>query len=119
MLPMFETPPMEKAMPDDPEVDDDMIRALIDEIDVEGDDGSDEWNTEIWIPEYAEPVLGEELFVGLEARLAALPGVQRLAWEDRERFLAHVARGTNLDDLRRGVVDVVRAAVTEAGHVLP
>jgi hypothetical protein len=106
-------------MRDDPEVDDDMIRALIDEIGVDGDDGNDEWNTEIWIPEYAEAVLGEELFVGLEARLAALPGIQRLAWEDRERFLAHIARGTNVDELRRGVVDVVRGAVTEAGHALP
>jgi hypothetical protein len=119
MLPAFETLPMEKAMLDDSEVDANMIRAPIDEIGVDGDDGNDEWNTEIWIPEYAEPVLGEELFVGLEARLAALPGIERLAWEDRERFLAHIARGTNVDELRRGVVEVVRNAVTEAGHVLP
>jgi hypothetical protein len=119
MLPTFETLPMEKAMPDDPEVDDDMIRALIDEIGVDGDDGNAEWNAEIWIPEYAETVLGDELFVGLEARLAALPGIERLAWEDRERFMVHIEGGTNLDDLKRGVVDVVRGAVAKAGHALP
>lgn len=95
------------------------VRALIDEIGVEGDDGNADWNVEIWIPEYAEPILGEELFVGLEARLAALPGIERLAWEDRERFIAHVARGTDIGELKRGVVDAVRAALTEAGYALP
>ena len=100
-----------------PEPDD--IRALIEEIDVEAVEGDRDWNYQLWIPEYAEPILGEAIFKSLEGRLAAIPGVERLGWEDREVFLARVARGTSPDDLRRHVTEIVRAAVVEAGHALP
>jgi hypothetical protein len=106
-------------MADEFEVAPEDVHALIDEIDVGKIEKDADWNVEIWIPEYAEAVLGEEPFAGLEAQLAGLPGVERLAWEDREVFLARVAAGTDLDELKTHVVDVVRGAVVEAGHRLP
>lgn len=106
-------------MADEFEVGPEEVHALIDEIDVGAIDRDRDWNAEIWVPESAEAILGEELFVGLEARPAAVPGIERLAWEDREVFLAHVARGTDLGELKTRVVDVVRGSVAAAGHTLP
>jgi hypothetical protein len=100
-----------------PEPDD--IRALIEEIDVEGRDGDPDWNYQFWIPEYAEPTLGEAIFESLEGRLAAISGVERLGWEDREVFLARIAPGTSVDELRRQATEVIRGAVVEAGYELP
>ena len=106
-------------MEDDEEIGPDDIRALIDEIGVERIVGDWDWNAQIWIPEYAEPILGEDLFQELEPRLAALSGIERLAWEDREVFLARLAKGTDWTALQAQVVDVVSGLVREAGHAVP
>ena len=106
-------------MSDEWEVGPGDVQALIDEIGVDPVDGDRDWNAQIWIPEYAEPILGREIFDGLEARLGAIPGIERLAWEDREVFLARVAKGTDLDDVRGHAVDVVRGAIRDAGHDVP
>jgi hypothetical protein len=101
------------------EVGPDEVQALVDEIGVDPIDGDRDWNAQIWIPEYAEPVLGREIFDSLEARLRAIPGVERLVWEDREVFLARVAKNTELEDVRRHAVDAVRAAIRDAGRDVP
>jgi hypothetical protein len=106
------------SMADEWHVDAEDVRALIDEIDVDAVD-SGEWNARIWIPEYAEPVLGGELFESLEARLAAIPAIERLVWEDREVFLARTTPGADLEDLKQRVLDVMRGAVNDAGHAVP
>jgi hypothetical protein len=110
---------MLRRMSDDfaPEPDD--IRALIEETDVDAREGDRDWNYQFWIPEYAEPILGEAIFQSLEGRLAAIPGVERLGWEDREVFLARVTPDTTAGELRRQVAEVVRGAVVEAGYELP
>ena len=95
------------------------IQALLDELDVSEREGDRDWNYEFWIPEYAEPILGQEIFESLEGRFRAIPGIERLAWEDREVFLARVAGGTSREFLLEQVSDIMRAAVTEAGHRLP
>ncbi len=102
----------------DDEIGPDVIQALIEEVGVDPMEGDPDWNAQIWIPEYAEPVLGQELFEGLEARLRAIPGVERLAWEDREVFLVRVARGTNLEDVQAHAVATVKSAVHDAGHAV-
>jgi hypothetical protein len=106
-------------MSDEWETGPDEVRALIDEIGVDPVDGDRDWNAQIWIPEYAEPILGGEIFESLEARLGAIPGIERLVWEDREVFLARVANGTDLEDVRQHVVDAVRGAIRDAGHDVP
>jgi hypothetical protein len=109
----------EAGMSDDWHVGPDDVRALIDEIGVDPVDDDREWNAQIWIPEYAEPVLGRDIFESLEARLGAIPGIERLAWEDREVFLARVAKGTSIEDVQRLAVDAVRGAIRDAGHDVP
>jgi hypothetical protein len=47
---------------------------------------------------------------GLQRRFAAIDGVERLAWEDREHFLLRVRPGTDLDRLRDEVIAALRAA---------
>ena len=106
-------------MSDDWKVGPDDIQALIDEIGVEPVEGDHDWNAQIWIPEYGEPVLGGEIFDSLEGRLGAIPGIERLGWEDREVFLARLAEGTSLEDIRSHVVNVVRGAIRDAGHDVP
>jgi hypothetical protein len=95
------------------------VQALIDELDVQAIDGDPDWNVQFWLPEYAEPILGETVFGSLEQRIRAIPGVERLAWEDREVFLAKVAPGTSPETLHERFTEVVREAVAEAGHPLP
>jgi hypothetical protein len=90
----------------------------LDEIGVDPYD-HDHFNAQIWIPEGAEPVLGEARFRALPDRLARLKGIEELVHEDREVMLIRVADDQDLDDLRRRVVAVVkrmkRAAANEAG----
>ncbi len=107
------------CMTDDfaPEPED--IQALIDELDVQAIDDDPDWNVQFWLPEYAEPILGEAVFESLEQRIRAIPGVERLAWEDREVFLAKVAPGTSPEALHERLTEVVREADAEAGHPLP
>jgi hypothetical protein len=97
----------------------DDVQALVDEIGVDPVEKDRDWNAQIWIPEYAEPILGGEIFESLESRLSAIPGIERLAWEDREVFLVRVAKGIDLEDVRRRAVDVVRGAIRDAGHEVP
>jgi hypothetical protein len=106
-------------MSDEWEAGHDEIQSLIDEIAVDAVERDHDWNAQIWIPEYAEPVLGGEIFDALEARLGAIPGIEQLAWEDREVFLVRVATGTSLEDVRRHAVDVMRGAIRDAGHDVP
>jgi hypothetical protein len=80
------------------------------DVSVDPIEGDPDWNAEIWIPESAESILGEREFEGLEGRFAALDGVERIGWEDRERFLVRLRPGTDLGDLREKVSAALRAA---------
>lgn len=82
----------------------------LDEVDVDPISGDPVWNAEISISEAAETVLGEREYTGLYDRFAAIPGIERIEWEDRERFLVRLGPGRRLDDIR----DAVRAALREA-----
>jgi hypothetical protein len=106
-------------MTDDFTAEPEEIQALIDELDVQAIDGAQDWNVQFWLPEYAEPVLGEAIFESLEQRIRAIPGVERLAWEDREVFLAKVVPGTSPESLHERLTEIMREAVAEAGHRLP
>lgn len=53
---------------------------------------------------------GREAYDGLYDRFAAIPGVERLEWEDRERFLLRLRRGTEAADVR----DAARRALRDA-----
>ena len=110
---------MLRRMSDDFVADPEDIQALIDELDVQPIDDDPDWNIQFWLPEYAEPVLGEAIFESLEQRIRSIPGVERLAWEDREVFLAKVAAGTSPESLHERLTEVVREAVAEAGHQVP
>lgn len=83
----------------------------IDDVEVRRIDGDRDWDVEIWIPESAEATLGPRTFRSLERRLGAIDGIERLAWEDRERFLVRLRRGTDLETLREAVAAVMRSAV--------
>jgi hypothetical protein len=80
----------------------------IDDVEVRRIDGDQDWDAEIWIPEFAKATLGPRRFESLEGRLAAIDGVERLAWEDRERFLVRLRRGTDLETLRKAVAAAMR-----------
>lgn len=82
----------------------------IDDVEVRRIEGYRDWDVEIWIPESAEATLGQHNFEGLERRLAMIDGIERLAWEDRERFLARLRRGTDLEALQEAVAAEMRAA---------
>lgn len=84
----------------------------IDDVEVRPIQGDRDWDVEIWIPESAEATLGAAAFEGLEARLSAIDGIERLAWEDRERFLARLRPGTDLNTLREAVAAAMRSAST-------
>lgn len=90
-------PPPDDAMP-------------IDDIDVVTIDDDPEWDVEIWIPEYAEQVLGDVEYTRLPDRLERVRGVRQLAWEDRERFLAKVEKSTTLDEVKTGIAEALRQA---------
>jgi hypothetical protein len=82
---------------------------LLDEVTVSPADDSD-WDVTIWIPEAAESILGEAVFEQLADRIAALPGVVKLVWEDREVMLALVEPGVLPDALRARVVGALDEA---------
>jgi hypothetical protein len=88
---------------------DDDLKELED-IELEAISGDPDWNADLWITEAAEPILGEREFERLEKRFAAIPGVERIGWEDREHFLLKVRKGTDLGAAR----DAIRRALREA-----
>jgi hypothetical protein len=94
--------------------DADLDRELEDVM-VEAIDGDRDWNAELWISEAAETVLGREAYDGLYDRFAAIPGVERLEWEDRERFLVRLRRGTDVHAVR----EAARAALRDARRSAP
>jgi hypothetical protein len=85
----------------------------IDDVDVVALDDDPDWDVEITIPDSAEHVLGRQRFLELPERLERLPGIVRLAWEDRERFLAKLAPETRHETVR----DAVAAALRDAAKV--
>ena len=91
------------------DADADLDRDL-DEVTVEAIDADPDWNAELWISEAAETVLGREAYDGLFDRFAAIPGVERIEWEDRERFLVRLRRGTDM----AGFEAAARQALREA-----
>lgn len=86
----------------------------IDEVEVTPVVGDPDWDAEIWVPEWAEAVLGERVFGELAGRLSGIEGVVDLAWEDRERFLVRLAAGVDLKRLEADVAAVMRAAEADA-----
>ena len=81
------------------------------EVTVEAIAGDQDWDAELWIPESAETDLGRAAYDALYDRFAAIPGVERLAWEDRERFLLRLRRGTRIDDVAEAARRAFRDAV--------
>lgn len=55
----------------------------IDDVEVSPVVGDPDWDAEMWVPEWAEAVLGERVFGELAGRLSGIEGVADLAWEDR------------------------------------
>lgn len=82
----------------------------IDDVEVRPIHGDREWDVEIWIPESAEATLGAAAFERLKARFSAIDGIERLGWEDRERFLARLRPGTDLSTVREAVAAAMRSA---------
>ena len=95
------------------EADDDLDEEL-DDVTVEAIEGGRDWNAELWISEAAETVLGREAYDGIYDRFAAIPGVERLEWEDRERFLVRLRPGTDTADVREAASRALREARTES-----
>jgi hypothetical protein len=87
----------------------------IDDVDVVALEDDPEWDVEITIPDSAEHVLGRQRFLELPERLERLPGITRLAWEDRERFLAKLTPEARPEAVR----DDVAAALRNAANVGP
>jgi hypothetical protein len=69
-----------------------------------------DYDVEIWIPESVETLIGAQAFSTLDERIAALPGIAKLVWEDRELFYAKLQRGTRLPELE----DRIRAVLRDA-----
>jgi hypothetical protein len=84
----------------------------LEDISVEAIDGDEDWNAELWISEAAEAELGRQAYDALYDRFAAIPGIERLEWEDRERFLLRLRPGTDLAD----VTEAARRAIREAAR---
>ncbi|HZM73427.1 MAG TPA: hypothetical protein VFC71_08600 [Candidatus Polarisedimenticolia bacterium] len=82
----------------------------LDDVTVEAIEGDRDWNAELWISEAAETVLGREAYESLYDRFAAIPGVERLEWEDRERFLLRLRRGADRDLIRLAARRILREA---------
>jgi len=83
---------------------------VLDDVTVEAIEGDPDWNAELWISEAAETVLGRDAYDGLYDRFAAIPGVERLEWEDRERFLVRLRPDTDVHAVR----EAARRALREA-----
>lgn len=96
---------------------DDNLRELQD-VEIEPIKGYPDWNADLWITEAAEPILGEREFERLEARFAAIPGVERVGWEDREHFLLRLRKGSDIavirDAARRELRKAYEAAKTQS-----
>lgn len=84
----------------------------IDDVDVVAISEDPDWDVEIWIPDHAERTLGEEEFRQLPKRLEAIDGIERVAWEDRERFLAKVGSEAGIMELKVRVAEAMRQAAT-------
>jgi len=82
----------------------------LDDVTVEPIEGDRDWNAELSISEAAETVLGREAYDGLYDRFAAIPGVERIEWEDRERFLLRLQRGSDLAAVRDAARQVLHDA---------
>ena len=82
----------------------------LEDVTVEDIEDDPDWNAELWISEAAETVLGREAYDGLYDRFAAIPGVERLEWEDREKFLLRLRAGTSAAAVR----EAARRALREA-----
>jgi hypothetical protein len=92
--------------------DDDEMPA-VDDVEVERTDMPG-FDVEIWIPESVEALIGSEAFDALETRLAALPGIRKLVWEDRELLYAKLDRGTRIPELRDRIKAMLRATQADA-----
>jgi hypothetical protein len=87
----------------------------LDDVTVEAIEGDPDWNAELSISEAAETVLGRDAYDRLYDRFAAIPGVERIEWEDRERFLLRLRRGSD----RAAVRDAARRALRDARRGAP
>jgi hypothetical protein len=65
----------------------------------------------LWIPEGTEWAIGEAAFEDLDQRIAALPGVRKVVWEDREVMYAAQEPGRTPEQLREAIVALLRADV--------
>jgi hypothetical protein len=84
----------------------------LDDVTVEVVDGDPAWNAELRISEAAETILGREAYDGLYDRFAAIPGVERLDWGDREKFLLRLRAGTDATSVREAARRALREART-------
>ena len=82
----------------------------LEDVTVEAVEGDPDWNAELWISEAAETILGRHAYEGLYDRFAAIPGVERLEWEDREKFLLRLGAGASAASVR----EAARSALREA-----
>jgi hypothetical protein len=89
---------------------DDGPAAELDHVSVETIEDDPRWNAELWISEAAETLLGREAYDGLYDRFSAIPGIERLEWEDRERFLLRLRPGTDLSAVRAAARRALREA---------
>jgi len=85
----------------------------LEDVSVEEIEGDSVWNAELWITEAAEAILGREAYDGLFERFAALPGVEQIEWEDREKFLLRLRPGTNVDAVRVAARRALRDAQSQ------
>jgi hypothetical protein len=82
-------------------------RNIAEDVDVLSIDGDPEWDIEIWIPDDAEYVLGAAEFHRLPQKLEAIDGIDRLAWEDRERFIARIRSDADVSSIRNEVMRIL------------
>lgn len=64
------------------------------------------WDVQVSLPEEAEDLLGADAYASLEERFAAVPGVRRVVFEDRD-LLVLSTDGLEPEELRRALNGVV------------